>query len=205
MNQRGNYKHQTHIPTDYKHQTHSKITSTKPIYPHIGAIAARRRWGSALKISAICTQKGKENRCLGIENGEWWKKRRKWDIEKGKHEREERETELNRERRRSLLTDLAHPHALVSILKKNFKKIKKKKNKKKNCVFTFCALLSAFIFWALNFLELIREEENGGAERKREPCVWVVGESEGGKKKGEGDVYAGMVLRSWVRYGSHKK
>ena len=70
MNQRGNYKHQTHIPTDYKHQTHSKITSTKPIYPQIGAIAARRRWGSALEISAICTQKGKENWCLGIENGE---------------------------------------------------------------------------------------------------------------------------------------
>ena len=70
MNQRGNYKHQTHIPTDYKHQTHSKITSTKPIYPQIGAIAARRRWRSALEISAICTQKGKENWCLGIENGE---------------------------------------------------------------------------------------------------------------------------------------
>ena len=68
MNQRGNYKHQTHtkethiptdykyqthskethIPTDYKHQTHSKITSTKLIYPQIGAAVARRRWRSAL-------------------------------------------------------------------------------------------------------------------------------------------------------------
>ena len=68
MNQRGNYKHQTHtkethiptdykhqthskethIPTDYKHQTHSKITSTKPIYPQIGTAAAHRRWRSAL-------------------------------------------------------------------------------------------------------------------------------------------------------------
>ena len=53
MNQRGNYKHQTHtkethIPTDYKHQTHSKITSIKSIYPQISATAARRRWRSVL-------------------------------------------------------------------------------------------------------------------------------------------------------------
>ena len=32
-------------------------------------------------------------------------------------------------------------------------------------------------------MELIREEENGGAERKREPCVWVLGESNGKKEK----------------------
>ena len=32
-------------------------------------------------------------------------------------------------------------------------------------------------------MELIREEENGGVERKREPCVWVSGESDGKKKK----------------------
>ena len=37
----------------------------------------------------------------------------------------------------------------------------------------------------MNFLELIREEENGGVERKREPCVWVLGESDGKKKKKE--------------------
>ena len=54
------------------------------------------------------------------------KKRRKWDIEKGKHKREERETESNRERHWSLLVDLTHPHALVPIPKQNFKKGKKK-------------------------------------------------------------------------------
>ena len=41
-------------------------------------------------------------------------------------------------------------------------------------------------------MELIREEENGGAERKREPCVWVLGESDGGKKKEKG-----MYTRVW--------
>ena len=116
MNQRGNYKHQTHtkethiptdykhqthskethIPTDYKHQTHSNITSTKLIYPQIGAAAARRRWRSALFV--------------------------------------------------------------------------------------------------------LKEEERIG--------VWVLGESDGKKeekKKRKGDVYTSMVLRQWVRYGSHKK
>ena len=49
MNQRGNYKHQTHtkethMPTDYKHQTHSKITSTKPIYSQIGTKQSYGWW-----------------------------------------------------------------------------------------------------------------------------------------------------------------
>ena len=80
MNQRGNYKHQTHskeihIPTDYKHQTHSKITSTKPIYPQIGAIAARRRWRSVLFVL------GEEERTvvwvLGESDGKKEKKKEK--------------------------------------------------------------------------------------------------------------------------------
>ena len=45
-------------------------------------------------------------------------------------------------------------------------------------------------------------EERRGREN-RVSGYW--GRVMGEKKKGEGDVYAGMVLRSWVRYGSHKK
>ena len=66
MNQRGNYKHQTHskethIPTnlhapnsfkDYKHQTDiPQIDAADPL---------------ELEISAVCTRRGRENRCLGI-------------------------------------------------------------------------------------------------------------------------------------------
>ena len=43
-------------------------------------------------------------------------------------------------------------------------------------------------------MELIREEENGGVERKREPCVWVLGESDGKKKKKK---EKGMYTRVW--------
>ena len=83
MNQRGNYKHQTHtkethIPTDYKHQTHSNITSTKLIYPQIGAAAARRRWRLALFVL-------KEEERIGVwvlgeSDGKEEKKRRKRDF-----------------------------------------------------------------------------------------------------------------------------
>ena len=44
-------------------------------------------------------------------------------------------------------------------------------------------------------LFVLGEEERTG--------VWVLGESDGGKKKG-GDVYAGMVLRQWVRWVPQK-
>ena len=48
MNQRGNYKHQTHtkkthIPTDYKHQTHSKDTHIPTYYKHQIDIPTYRR------------------------------------------------------------------------------------------------------------------------------------------------------------------
>ena len=62
-------------------------------------------------------------------------------------------------------------------------------------------------------MELMRQEENGGAERKRELCVWVLGESDGKKEKkkekrgfmGRERIHTSMVLRQWVRYRSHKK
>ena len=55
--------------------------------------------------------------------------------------------------------------------------------------------------WRLVLFGLGERKRTEG-ERKREPCVWVLGKSDGKKKR---DVYAGMVLKQCVRYGSHKK
>ena len=44
------------------------------------------------------------------------------------------------------------------------------------------------------------EEENGGVERKREPCLWVLGESDGKtiiKKKNFKKEKKGMYTRVW--------
>ena len=67
MNQRGNYKHQTHSKEthiltdlhapnsfkDYKHQTDIP-TDRRCCYP------------LELEISAVCTRRGRKNKCLGI-------------------------------------------------------------------------------------------------------------------------------------------